>query len=106
MAYEEEDLHIEGHGSIREEEDDGPKTMQEEMNDILEAFFSVNDSEDDIYQYQKCVESVIKQSVAEGSLDSSDKCPDFELEDQDGEFFYRRPVCVNICICRYVVCDD
>ena len=101
MAYEEEDLHVEGHGSIREEEDDGPKTMQEEMNDILEAFFSVN-SEDDIYQYQKCVESVIKQSVAEGSLDSSDKCPDFELEDQDGEFFYRRPVCVGVDM----VCDD
>ena len=96
MAYEEEDLHVEGlYGSIREEEDDGPKTMQEEMNDILEAFFSVV-SEDDIYQYQKFVESVIKQSVAEGSLDSPDQCPNFELEDQDGEFVYLLliPVCV------------
>ena len=98
MAYTEEDCHVEGlYGSIREQEDEGPTTMQEEMNDILEAFYSIV-SEEDIYQYQKIVESVIKRKIAEDALDCPAKCPDFELEDQDGEFSQR--------FYRYVISDE
>mmetsp|Transcript_19344 Transcript_19344/g.40783 ORF Transcript_19344/g.40783 Transcript_19344/m.40783 type:complete len:289 (+) Transcript_19344:258-1124(+) len=81
----EDDTYVAGcNGSCREEEDDGPKTMQEEMNDILEAFYS-EVGEQEMYEFQQFMESATKQSIAEGALDCPDECPSFELEDQDGD---------------------
>jgi len=80
----EDDTYVPGLSGSCREEDVYPETLQEELNDIMEAFYSVV-GENDMLEYQKFVESTSKQSIAEGALDNPNQAPDFELEDQDGE---------------------
>ena len=65
---------------------DGEMSLQEELNEILEAFFELV-SEEDIKAYQKLVEKITEKKVAEGALKVNDIAPDFTLRDQDGEDF-------------------
>jgi len=66
------------------EDDYYPKTLQEELNEILEAFYALV-SEDDIKTYQSYLESIEKQRIAEGAVKACSPAPDFELQDQDDE---------------------
>lgn len=66
------------------EDDYYPKPLQEELNEIIEAFYSMI-SEDDIKQYQTYLESIEKQRIAEGAVKAYSPAPDFELQDQDDE---------------------
>jgi peroxiredoxin len=70
--------------SAMEEDEYYPKSMQEELNEIMEAFYATV-SEDDIREYQRFVESVSKKRIAEGAIHPISKAPDFQLEDQDGD---------------------
>ena len=67
-----------------EEEVDFPTTLQEELNEILEAFYAAV-SEEDIRQYQRLVEDITHKKVAEGAVKPISTAPNFELEDQDGD---------------------
>ena len=67
-----------------DEEESYPTTLQEELNEILEAFYAAV-SEDDIRQYQKFVESITESKIAENALRSGNPAPNFALEDQDGD---------------------
>lgn len=66
------------------EDDYYPKSLQEELNEILEAFFALV-SEDDIKTYQSYLETIEKQRIAEGAVQADSDAPDFELQDQDGD---------------------
>lgn len=66
------------------EDDYYPKTLQEELNEIVEAFYAIV-SEEDIRKYQQSVEELEKRSIAEGAIKAPSRAPDFELEDQDGD---------------------
>lgn len=66
------------------EDDYYPKPLQEELNEILEAFYALV-SEDDIKAYQAYLETIEKQGIAEGAIHAKAKAPDFELVDQDGD---------------------
>ena len=71
--------------SQMEEDEYYPKSMQEELNEILEAWYEVL-SDEDIQQYQKFLEDITGKKVAEGALQTvGAEAPDFELPDQDGE---------------------
>ena len=61
-----------------------PKSFQEEMNEIMEAFYAMV-SEDDIREYQQMIESISERNIAEDALLPVSKSPDFELTDQDGD---------------------
>ena len=61
-----------------------PKSLQEELNEILEAFYSMI-SEEDIRMYQKHIETIQERSIAENAVKCPETAPDFCLEDQDGD---------------------
>ncbi|KAG7338505.1 alkyl hydroperoxide reductase [Nitzschia inconspicua] len=75
--------------SAMEEDETYLKTFQEEMNEIMEAFYAIV-SEEDIREYQRFVESISQRKIAEGALQPGSKAPDFEMEDQDGEMVILR----------------
>lgn len=61
-----------------------PGSLQEELNQILDAFYEcVND--EDIRAYQRHVEDIQGQRIAEQALIEPAMAPPFELEDQDGD---------------------
>lgn len=66
------------------EDDYYPKPLQEELNEILEAFYALI-SEDDIKTYQTYLEEIEKQRIAEGAIQAKARAPDFALLDQDGD---------------------
>lgn len=66
------------------EDDYYPKSLQEELNEILEAFYSLV-SEDDIRTYQTYLEKIKEQRIAEGAVQAESTAPDFDLIDQDGD---------------------
>jgi peroxiredoxin len=70
--------------SAMDEDEFYPKTLQEELNEITEAFYAAH-SDEVIRQYQLFVENITKQSIAEGAIKSPTMAPNFELEDQDGD---------------------
>jgi peroxiredoxin len=70
--------------SAMEEDEDYPKSMQEELNEIMEAFYAMV-SDEDILEYQRFVESIQKKKVAEDAIHPISRAPDFELKDQDGD---------------------
>jgi peroxiredoxin len=70
--------------SAMDEDEFYPKTFQEELNEIMEAFYAAV-SEEDIRQYQRFIESISQQRIAEGAVHAGSRAPEFELEDQDGE---------------------
>ena len=70
--------------SALDEDEFYPKTLQEEMNEIMEAFYSVI-SEEEMYAYQSFIEDISQKKVAEGALNIGEVAPDFELQDQDGD---------------------
>jgi len=78
--------------SVMDEDEYYPKTLQDELNEILEAFYDMV-SEDDIRQYQRFVEDIQNKRVAEGAANVGDVAPDFELEDQDGEIVSLDELC-------------
>ena len=61
-----------------------PSTLQEELNEMLEAVYALI-SEDDIQSYQKYLEGIQKQQIAEQAAKALSPAPDFDLIDQDGE---------------------
>jgi peroxiredoxin len=83
--------------SAMEEDEFYPMSFQEELNEILEAFYAAV-SEEDIREYQRFIESNFQRSIAEGALHAISKAPDFDLEDQDGDkvtlsdFYKKGPV--------------
>ena len=85
-----DETHVSGmSGSCREEDDLERSTpqhqsLQEEMNEIIEAFFEMV-GEDGLRKYQEDVESMCERRIAENALKVPQAAPDFELEDQDGE---------------------
>lgn len=78
------DTYVSGmHGSCRE--DDGkPETLQEELNQIIEAFYAVV-GEDGLRKYQEDAESMYNRQIAEGAINAPHTAPDFDLVDQDGD---------------------
>jgi hypothetical protein len=66
------------------EDDYHPKSLQEKLNEILQAFYALV-TEDDIKAYQTYLESIKKQCITEGAVHLKAKAPDFELVDQDGD---------------------
>mmetsp|Transcript_50171 Transcript_50171/g.121561 ORF Transcript_50171/g.121561 Transcript_50171/m.121561 type:complete len:451 (-) Transcript_50171:775-2127(-) len=70
--------------SALDEDESYPRTFQEEMNEIMEAFYSMV-SEEDMHAYQSFIEDISQKKVAEGAVDVGEVAPDFELQDQDGE---------------------
>jgi peroxiredoxin len=70
--------------SAMDEDECYPKSLQEELNEIMEAFYSLV-SEDDIREYQQSIESISERKIAERALQPISKAPDFKLEDQDGD---------------------
>jgi hypothetical protein len=59
-----------------------PGSLQEELNEILEAFYECV-SEADIRAYQEYVENIQGQKIAEQALMEPAMAPSFELKDQD-----------------------
>lgn len=71
--------------SQMEEDEDYPKSLQEELNEVLEAWYELL-SEEDIRQYQKYLEDISNKKLAEGALQTvGAEAPDWELPDQDGD---------------------
>ena len=72
--------------SMLEEEENypEPETLQEELNEILEAFFELV-PEEDIRAYQRYVEDIQGAKIAEQALQEPAVAPDFVLKDQDDE---------------------
>lgn len=66
------------------EDDYYPKPLQEELNEIVEAFYAMI-SEEDIKTYQTFLEHIEEKRVAEGAVKACSKAPEFELQDQDNE---------------------
>lgn len=66
------------------EDDYYPTSLQEELNEIMEAFYTLI-TEDDIKTYQSFLEAIENQKIAEGAVKACSKAPDFELQDQDDE---------------------
>ena len=61
-----------------------PDSLQEELNEILEAWFEII-TEEDIAAYQRYIEDIQGQRVAERALYEPAVAPTFDLTDQDGE---------------------
>ncbi|CAB9513383.1 Putative peroxiredoxin bcp [Seminavis robusta] len=61
-----------------------PGTLQEELNEIVDAFYELS-SDEDIRAYQCWVEDIEGEKVAENALMEPALAPVFELEDQDGD---------------------
>lgn len=61
-----------------------PKTLQEELNEIEEAFYELV-TEDEIRVYQSFLEKIRQEKIAENAVKAVSKCPTFDLLDQDGE---------------------
>jgi peroxiredoxin len=79
--------------SQMDEDEDYPKTLQEELNEILEAWYELL-TEDDIHTYQKYLEDISGKKIAEGALQEVGAvAPDFELPDQDGEVVHLDELC-------------
>eukprot|EP00977_Amphora_coffeiformis_P015618 scaffold4597_cov162-Amphora_coffeaeformis.AAC.4 len=60
------------------------ESLQEELNEILEAWFEVV-TEEDIRAYQQLVEDIRGEQVAERALAENALAPHFTLTDQDGD---------------------
>ena len=67
-----------------EENYSDPGSLQEELNEILEAFYECS-TEEDIRAYQRLVEDIQGQHIAEQALVEPAMAPSFELIDQDGD---------------------
>lgn len=61
-----------------------PSTLQEELNEVLEAVYALI-TEEDIQKYQCYLNGIEKQQIAEKAAKSLSKAPNFELIDQDDE---------------------
>ncbi|CAB9508522.1 alkyl hydroperoxide reductase Thiol specific antioxidant Mal allergen [Seminavis robusta] len=72
--------------SMLEEEENypDPGSLQEELNEILDAFYECV-AEEDICAYQRLVEDIRGERIAETALMEPAVCPSFELQDQDGD---------------------
>jgi peroxiredoxin len=70
--------------SAMEEDEFYPTSLQEELNEIMEAFYAAI-SEEDIQMMQRLIESNFQRSIAEGAVHAKAEAPDFDLEDQDGD---------------------
>lgn len=70
--------------SALDEDEFYPHSLQEELNEILEAFYEAV-SEEDIIAYQQFVEGIQNMKIAEQAVKVHEKAPDFTLEDQDGD---------------------
>lgn len=70
--------------SAMEEDEFYPKNFQDELNEIMEAFYAAV-GEEGLQEYQRLVESIYQRSIAEGAVQAVTKAPDFDLEDQDGD---------------------
>lgn len=76
-----------------DEDEDYPKSLQEELNEILEAWYELI-TEDDIITYQKYLEDISGHKIAENALQEvGAEAPDFELPDQDGEVVNLEELC-------------
>jgi uncharacterized Rossmann fold enzyme len=69
-------------------------SLQEELNEILQAFYDAV-TEEDIKCYQQHVESIQERSIAEGAVKCPDIAPDFTLTDQDGETVCLSELCAK-----------
>jgi len=94
-GVEEEDV---GVTSVTEEpvDDDAVKTLdpvslQQELNEILEAWFELV-SDEDIQAYQQLVEEIRGERVAERALSEPSLAPMFELHDQNGALVQSRDI--------------
>jgi peroxiredoxin len=76
--------------SAVEADDFYPQTLQEELNEIIEAFYAAV-SEDDLRHYRQLVESISESHIAESAVQHPGRAPDFELIDQDGD---------NVCLSK------
>lgn len=81
---DQDDTYVPGMHGVCREEDGCPQTLQEELNQIIEAFYEVV-GEDGLRKYQEDAESMYHRQIAEGALGVPHAAPDFVLVDQDGE---------------------
>eukprot|EP00562_Extubocellulus_spinifer_P021607 CAMPEP_0178613780 /NCGR_PEP_ID=MMETSP0698-20121128/1825_1 /TAXON_ID=265572 /ORGANISM="Extubocellulus spinifer, Strain CCMP396" /LENGTH=312 /DNA_ID=CAMNT_0020252495 /DNA_START=125 /DNA_END=1063 /DNA_ORIENTATION=- len=65
-------------------DDDYQQSLEEELSEILEAFYSII-SEEEMNKYQAFVEKTEQMKIKRRSIDAPERAPDFELPDQDGE---------------------
>jgi len=75
-----------------EEDEYYPKSFQDELNELIEAFYELV-SDEDIRQYQKFVEDVQQRKIAEGAVTVGDIAPSFNLVDQDGDAVSLQDLC-------------
>ena len=71
---------------IEDDENDDmyPQTLQEELNEIVEAFYDAV-SEEDIRTYQNFIEGIMESRIAEHALGVGHQAPNFTLKDQDDD---------------------
>jgi peroxiredoxin len=69
-----------------------PTSLQEELNEMLEAIYSMI-SEEDMKAYQKYLREVEKQKVAEKAIKAVSPAPGFRWIDQDNEWVSLEEVC-------------
>jgi peroxiredoxin len=74
--------------SAVEEDDFYPQTLQEELNEIIEALYATF-GEDYIRTHQQLVEYISESRIADAAVQHPGRAPDFELTDQDGD---------NVCL--------
>lgn len=65
-------------------DDDYTQTLEEELSEILEAFYSMV-SEEEIRKYQDYTKGLQQEGFSRESIQAPSMAPDFELTDQDGE---------------------
>lgn len=70
--------------TMEEEEYDSPSTLQEQLNEMLEAIYALI-SEEQIQEYQQYLQDIEKQKIAENSAKALSPAIDFELTDQDDQ---------------------
>ena len=73
----------------------GPySSLQEELNELLEAVYAVI-SEEDIQKYQQYLDAIQKQQIAERAIKALTKAPGFTLLDQDNEQVSLEALCAK-----------
>jgi len=74
----------ENRNTLEDMDYEGPTTLQEELNEVLEAVYACV-TEEDIQMYQSYLQGIEKQQIAEKAAKSLSDAPGFELVDQDNE---------------------
>lgn len=84
----------EDRNTMEEMDYEGPTTLQEELNEVLEAVYALI-TEEDIQKYQSYLDGIQKQQIAEKAVKGLSDAPGFDLVDQDGEKMSLSAMCAK-----------